>query len=182
MNQCQKYLYSVQLYIHITVLFSLIMNLFSVHLLICFVCMGRSGPASRLSQTHYIDFTQYTLQHTTQTSHFNTLHTSTLHTSTHYIDSTLQHNTHFNTDSGAVLLCKEMRAQLPRGPCCKKAHHNHFKKVDSVARMCLDIISSWCYCYSNSESVTRSRRMGAMKPNKVSTIQYVVFGGCPYIT
>ena len=39
MNQCQKYLYSVQLYIHITVLFSLIMNqsLFSAHLLICFV-------------------------------------------------------------------------------------------------------------------------------------------------
>ena len=71
-----------------------------------------------------------------------------------------------------------MRAHLPRGPCCKKAHHNHLKKVDRVARMCLDIITSCCN--SNSESVTRSRRLGAMKPNEVSKIQYVVLSGRLY--
>ena len=144
MNQCQKYLYSVLLYIHITVLFSLIMNqsLFSVHLLICFVCMGRSGPASRLSQAHYIDST---LQHTL---HFN-----------------------FNTDSGAVLLCKEMRAQLPLGPCL-----SHFKKVDSVARITCVWISSLPVAVQKLTLLPEQGQRSPMKCRKFNMLSLV--GDC----
>ena len=71
MNQCQKYLYSVQLYIHITVLFSLIMNqsLFSAH---CFVCILHGSV-----WTH-AEAESSTLHRIHTSTHFNTLHTSTL--------------------------------------------------------------------------------------------------------
>ena len=134
-------IYSVQLYIHITdVLFSLIMtqSLFSVHLLICFVCMGRSGPASRLSQAHYIDST---LQHTL---HFN-----------------------FNTDSGAVLLCKEMRAQLPLGPCL-----SHFKKVDSAARITCVWISSLPVAVQKLTLLPEQGQRSPMKCRKFNMLSF----------
>ena len=159
-------LYSVQLYIHITdVLFSLIMtqSLFSVHLLICFVCMGRSGPASRLSQAHYIDFTVHTI-HTKHTTHFYTLHR--LHTSTLTVPLSCSARkcelSSLVAAAAKKLFIIKLESFQKGWQCCKN-------------NMCLDIITSCC-C-SKTDSVTRT---GATKPNEVSKIQYVVLSGRLY--